>query len=1447
MHRKTILFIFLLSLWLLLLSLADGRNAVPAAAAPLTAPADTPQVVTTIALTDWWVSDGLIYYTDNCSGGSDEFRFPGYAHRLPTGSNTALTLATFTKANCFNFRQMMADGSGLYYFNGDSQPPAIEFRASADPLNPVIIYTPANPVTGIRLRVSGDYLYWIENNQRLVRVRKDGTDFAEIATGLTDPLDFVVVAARQEVYWMEASGLWKTPLFCGTLPCAKTIQTSATANGGLLLSEGQFGTFTIYWPELSNGGRIRSFYCGIEICWTSTDYQAPATPTLQWGIGTPAFDGASLFWQEVGYDTNGSNYVARIRRMTGGVAQTLVENLDTINTFPVYVDRNYVYYYDYKRGINQQGIRRLPLNASIIARDVGIQGMEVTQGVQNLANEVELVADKPTFVRVLGTLVSGSNAFNVEGLLYGKRSGVDLPGSPLRPIQRLPQFTAGVPFIRDSAVRTWLFELPPSWRNGNIDLQAVIDPRNAQSDPALGNNSRTQAVAFLNKAPICVVLIPVRTHTPNLYATTTNDPIMAPTLDLAERLLPMSELWPFYSSNPVEEWPGGQYAPFEMGEDNLGVLTAVNTRAVFSSNPRICNDADAETLFAGIVPAAANAKNGVGGMGHFGLDSSWTALSTSYDPNSPYSPFSGQTFAHELGHNFSRLHVDCGDPSFNDLFYPYDDSLFADGSANGYYGFDAQTKTSIAPQSGNSKVADLMSYCPPRWTSDYTWKALMGKLSDRSAAVNAAATAQFLAGSTAYVSGSIGPDGTTGALDTTWIFANATLGNDLAGKWQRINANRLRVLMQQERGIAGLQADTFHLRLFDSANNLLGDLPVTPTGNDHHGNQPSGQLFVLTFPVPETPVARIELRNGETVLAAKAPGSSVPTVILQSPTGGSAVADALSVAWLANDSDLGDTLLGTVQYSPDLGQTWYALLNNYAVNKGAAQSLTLDTSTMPGSAANAALLRVSVSDGYNTAAATSQPFTMADHNPLVTIMAPATGTTLDPQSTLILRGIGVDPEEGGLPDAAHTWKVDGTLVATGKESALQGVAPGIHHVELTAQDTLAHSGVATTTMTVAPLQVPLNAETPTLDGHCDDASYSAAALIGLATYSSGEQANVRLVRSNDHLWVCFSGLLTDTGTINSAVHLWLDLDQSGGNIVQAADLHLVVDESGGVGLYPGDGAGGFATTALSGAQARINVAMPNFWDAEVQIDATLLGGWGHLIGLAAGHTAAGGADEARTWPRTAQATIPTTWGTTVLGVQATLGRLTPATAIVGSAAFTLSVTGDNFLPGALVLWQGQPLTTAYINTTTLQAQVIASLLVTPQPVNVQVRNPQNPDSLSASFVVEVPTPSVTTLTPATIQAGASKFTLTITGSNFVNGAQALWNSAALSTTLVSNTELRAEVPAALVQQVSDISVAVANPLPGRYSSNAVAFTIQPHPVTPPTGVDQKLYLPMIRR
>src|SRR5581483_2239656 len=54
--------------------------------------------------------------------------------------------------------------------------------------------------------------------------------------------------------------------------------------------------------------------------------------------------------------------------------------------------------------------------------------------------------------------------------------------------------------------------------------------------------------------------------------------------------------------------------------------------------------------------------------------------------------------------------------------------------------------------------------------------------------------------------------------------------------------------------------------------------------------------------------------------------------------------------------------------------------------------------------------------------------------------------------------------------------------------------------------------------------------------------------------------------------------------------------------------------------------------------------------------------------------------------------------------------LNPATANVGSPAFTVGVTGANLRQGTTVLWNGQPLTTSFVSATQLSAQVPATLL-----------------------------------------------------------------------------------------------------------------------------------------
>ena len=64
--------------------------------------------------------------------------------------------------------------------------------------------------------------------------------------------------------------------------------------------------------------------------------------------------------------------------------------------------------------------------------------------------------------------------------------------------------------------------------------------------------------------------------------------------------------------------------------------------------------------------------------------------------------------AHELGHNVGLLHAPCGRPGFVDHDFPQ-----KDGSI-GAWGYDQRGDTLVKP-----KTRDLMSYCNPRWISEY--------------------------------------------------------------------------------------------------------------------------------------------------------------------------------------------------------------------------------------------------------------------------------------------------------------------------------------------------------------------------------------------------------------------------------------------------------------------------------------------------------------------------------------------------------------------------------------------------------------------------------------------------------------------------------------------------------------------------------------------------------
>jgi hypothetical protein len=68
----------------------------------------------------------------------------------------------------------------------------------------------------------------------------------------------------------------------------------------------------------------------------------------------------------------------------------------------------------------------------------------------------------------------------------------------------------------------------------------------------------------------------------------------------------------------------------------------------------------------------------------------------------------------------------------------------------------------------------------------------------------------------------------------------------------------------------------------------------------------------------------------------------------------------------------------------------------------------------------------------------------------------------------------------------------------------------------------------------------------------------------------------------------------------------------------------------------------------------------------------------------------------------------------------TITSVMPATATAGGQAFTLSLTGTNFVPDSVVNWNGGPRTTSFKNITTLQAQIQVTDIATAGTAQVTV-------------------------------------------------------------------------------------------------------------------------------
>jgi len=179
--------------------------------------------------------------------------------------------------------------------------------------------------------------------------------------------------------------------------------------------------------------------------------------------------------------------------------------------------------------------------------------------------------------------------------------------------------------------------------------------------------------------------------------------------------------------------------------------------------------------------------------------------------------------------------------------------------------------------------------------------------------------------------------------------------------------------------------------------------------------------------------------------------------------------------------------------------------------------------------------------------------------------------------------------------------------------------------------------------------------------------------------------------------------------------------------------------------------------------------------------------------------------------------------------------LSPNQATVGGVAFTLTVTGQNFVSSSAVWWNGVAIPTTFVTSSELQAQITAADIASAGSASVSVTTPMpgGGNSGPAEFTINPtsnPQPSLTSFSPFLVYAGAPGFILTLGGTNFIPASTIAWNGVALPTTYLSATQLETQVPASNVAVSGLAEITVLNPAPGGGASAPVVFTIAYSPM-----------------
>lgn len=609
--------------------------------------------------------------------------------------------------------------------------------------------------------------------------------------------------------------------------------------------------------------------------------------------------------------------------------------------------------------------------------DLTITGLEATQAVQTATNSVPLVENRQTIVRIFAQTTSPGGTQGVTISVAATRNGVPLPGSPLM----LGPYTVPHSPSRGVYTSTMNVLLPQTWLSGAISLTATVDATNAIHEANETNNTASTMLSFNYVPPLNVKFVPID------YTWSVNGTFCAG---------PTSQSISYWLMHtyPVHEVQTSFRAPLPFTGDLSQPNTEWSRLANALRSVKQADGAPESQVYYGLLDSHNNAcPLAWGGVGYIGLR-------VSVGQHMSYT-----TLAHEIGHNFGRLHAPCGNPGGVDPNYPY-----PDGSI-GEYGvdvFDGRVWTPGPPD--NTK--DVMSYCWPKWFSDYTYQGLYED--------------QLVHG------WPLGPKRSARVL-----LVRATVMDDGL------------VLMEPTYPLEGVptretEPGDLTVELLDAGGRIL----VSHAARLYEVEDADAHTRSLSVLVqsPDAPVASVRIVKEGRVVAERrldSPGVRAAAAPLLTLSSGSIV-----LSWGAPD------MPALVRYAADEGQSWTTV--GIDVRGG---QLLIDTGQLPGGKGR---FEIRLGD-------TSVPFVLEPPTAVMLPDAPSSAQISGPTvlafgQLLLLIGEAMDREDGPITEL-H-WSVDGKDAKAGQMLQVTGLAPGEHTIVLTVRDRSGQLGRAEHRVTV---------------------------------------------------------------------------------------------------------------------------------------------------------------------------------------------------------------------------------------------------------------------------------------------------------------------------------------------------------------------------------------------